>query len=71
MKRKRERNEEESSVWSHLLPPPRPGDRLHSSQREKEQSCRGGEHVVSPPGPMLRVTNCRNERNEMMESRWC
>ena len=52
-------------------PPPRPGHRLHSSQREKEQSGGGGEHVVSLPGPMLRVTNCRNERNEMMESRWC
>ena len=45
-------------------PPPRPGNHLQSSQREKQQSSRGGEHVVSS---RHRVANCRNERNGVMD----
>lgn len=59
-------------------PPSCRGNHLWLSQREKEQRRRAGERrrragreeesMSFLQGPMLRVANCRNERNGMMES---
>lgn len=64
--KKRERNEEESLRLVPLLV-----EAIFSSRPSVRKNKAGEEESTSSlQGPMHRGTNCRNERNEMMETCW-